>query len=81
MRTEAWIALCAVFSVAAFFAGVLYGEAASAPTVGRQVGKVRELERLVDSLERRESVLVAELGRTPGLPAKHVPVSGKIIRE
>jgi hypothetical protein len=59
----------------------LYGEAASAPTVDSQVGQVRELEKLVDSLERRESVLIAELGRTPNLPAKHVPAGGKVIRE
>ena len=58
MRTEAWIALCAVFSVTAFFSGVLYGEAASQPTVDSQVQQVRALERLLDSLERREVELL-----------------------
>ena len=81
MRTEKWIILCAVFSATTFFAGTLYGEATLRPMVDDQVEHVRELEKLVDSLKHRESVLVAELGRIPGLPAKHVPAGGKVIRE
>jgi hypothetical protein len=81
MRTEAWIVLCAVVTVAAFFAGTLNGEATSRTMVDGQVEQVRELEKLVDSLERRESVLLAELGRTSDLPAKHFPTGGKVIRE
>ncbi len=83
MRTEAWIALCAVFAVAAFFAGTLYGEATSLPMVDSQVEQKRELERVVDLMERREAVLVAALDGNlpPDLPPKHVPAGGKVMRE
>ena len=49
--------------------------------VESQVVQVRELEKLVDSLERRESILIAELVRTRPLPAKHIQAGGKVIRE
>jgi hypothetical protein len=83
MSTEKWIVLCAVFAVVSFFAGVLYGEAMSRPMVDSQVEQRRELERVVDSMERREEVLVAALGGNPppDLPAKHVEAGGKVIRE
>jgi hypothetical protein len=83
MRTEAWIALCAVFAVAAFFAGTLYGEATMRPMVDSQVDQVRELEMVVHSMERREVMLVEALGGKlpPGLPEKHVQAGGKVIRQ
>jgi hypothetical protein len=83
MRTEAWIVLCAVFAVAAFFAGTFYGEATTWPLVDSQVEQVRELERVVESMERREVILAAALGGNlpDDLPAKHVAAGGKVTRE
>lgn len=83
MRTEAWIALGAVFAVSAFFAGVFYGEASSRPMVDSQVEQVRELNLLVDSLERREAELLSAFvrGVEPNLPPKHVPAGRKVVRE
>ena len=83
MRTEAWIVVCAVFAVAAFFAGVFYGEASSRPMVDSQVEQVRELQMVVDSLERREAELLSAFvrGVEPNLPPKHVPAGGKVIRD
>ena len=49
MRTEYWIVVCAVFAVASFFAGVLYGEATSRPMIDTVTDQRRELELLVDS--------------------------------
>ena len=83
MRTEVWIIVCAVFAVAAFFAGTLYGEATSHPTIDTMTDQRRELELLVDSPERREAELLSarERGVEPNLPPKHVPAGGKVIRE
>jgi hypothetical protein len=83
MRTEYWIVVCAVFVVASFFAGVLYGEATSRPMIDSVTDQRQELELLVDSLERRETELLSarERGVEPNLPPKHVPASGKVIRE
>ena len=83
MRTEYWILLCALFATAAFFAGMLYGEAQTMPTVASKSQEVRELEMLVDSMERREAKLqrARGLGVEPNLPPKHVPPGGKVTRE
>jgi hypothetical protein len=75
MRTEVWIVVCAFFAVAAFFAGAQYGEDASRPTIEKTVDRMRELELVVVSIERRER------GVEPNLPPKHVTARGKVVME
>jgi hypothetical protein len=83
MRTEWWIVLCAVTAVAAFFAGVIYGEAESRPMVDGSLDRALEYEKAYESMERREAEWSAaqERGDEPRLPAKHIPSGGKVIRE
>jgi hypothetical protein len=83
MSTEKWIVLCAVLAVAAFFAGVLYGEAQSRPMVEVSLDRALEYERAYESMDRREAEWRAarERGAEPNLPPKHVPAGGMVIRE
>jgi hypothetical protein len=83
MRTEWWIVLCAVVAVAAFFAGLMYGEAQSRPMVDSSLDRALEYEKACESMERREAEWRAarERGDEPTLPAKHIPSGGKVIRE
>lgn len=83
MRTEWWIVLCACVALAAFYAGVMYGDAQSRPMVDTCMDRALEYERAYESMERREAEwrLARERGVEPNLPPKHVPAGGKVIRE
>jgi hypothetical protein len=72
-----------VTAVAAFFAGVMYGEAESRPMVDGSMDRALEYEKAYESMERREAAWQAarERGDEPNLPPKHVPGGVKVIRE
>jgi hypothetical protein len=83
MRTERWIVTCAIFAVFTFFGGLTLGAKWSGQFTDAETTRARELEKVVNSMESREAVLIAALGGNlpPDLPPKHVPPFGKAGKE